>query len=271
MCYTEPNEQDEFMEDDPFTAGKGDSMATCPLSGCGVQVSQSWLDQTKAQFRFTGSVSDMFTIHETHMALGAKAEYQQKGYPNVDWVALRRRLRSKRYMKRVEALVTEETSEFWIQYEQRARQGKRQVQAGQDGSLEPSMASLSPVHSAELLEAVRAMEETVSPIRTHTIDRNRHFVPGYYGERGHDIIHDHLSRSFKNLVEAKALERGFKKWGDPAFYYIQNVLVPEVAIELIREDKGLSWEEAKKVMEESAGLGALVNPTSQEFESEDED
>ncbi len=41
--------------------------------------------------------------------------------------------------------------------------------------------------------------------------------------------------------------------------YVQNVLVPELAVRLICEDLGLEVEEARQVMRESVGLGDLLN------------
>lgn len=41
--------------------------------------------------------------------------------------------------------------------------------------------------------------------------------------------------------------------------YVQNVLVPELAVGLIREDMGLIVEEARQAMRDSAALGDLLN------------
>jgi hypothetical protein len=41
--------------------------------------------------------------------------------------------------------------------------------------------------------------------------------------------------------------------------YVQNVLVPELAVKLICEDMSLGVEEARQVMRESVALGDLLN------------
>lgn len=41
--------------------------------------------------------------------------------------------------------------------------------------------------------------------------------------------------------------------------YVQTVLVPELAVRLIREDMGVGVEDARQVMRESVGIGDLLN------------
>ena len=41
--------------------------------------------------------------------------------------------------------------------------------------------------------------------------------------------------------------------------YVQNVLVPELAVRLICEDMGLGAEESRQIMRESISLGDLLN------------
>jgi hypothetical protein len=87
-------------------------------------------------------------------------------------------------------------------------------------------------------------------------------VPGHYGERGHEIIQVHISLNFKKLLEETGEKRVVTKW-DTMPCYIQNVLVPEIAIELIGEDMRLSREEAEQVMYESGvRAGRMTQPSS---------
>ncbi|KAL1918667.1 uncharacterized protein VTP21DRAFT_2689 [Calcarisporiella thermophila] len=89
-------------------------------------------------------------------------------------------------------------------------------------------------------------------------------LPGYYGPRGASIILDTLTRS---LLHTRKLTFAQTSPQQP-IEYLQQVLVPEVGVRLIMEDRGIDEEEARKVMKESAEFGACVHGDEEEWEEE---
>ncbi|KAM4059467.1 RTC4-like domain-containing protein [Hirsutella rhossiliensis] len=82
--------------------------------------------------------------------------------------------------------------------------------------------------------------------------------PGYYGPRGFDLMCDYLVDEFGELLKEKAVDdRVIAGRGSAAF--IQTVLVAELAVQLIKDDMGVSAEEARSIMEESKALGEMVH------------
>ncbi len=54
--------------------------------------------------------------------------------------------------------------------------------------------------------------------------------------------------------------------------YVSSVIVPEVGIRLIMEDKDVDWENARQIMKESAAYGSVINPAiADENDDEDDD
>ena len=86
---------------------------------------------------------------------------------------------------------------------------------------------------------------------------------------------DHLTTTFSRPLRrlAKTDKLVVSSGGVPA--YIQAVLVPELAVALVREDMGVDEEGARAVLRDSADMGELVNEEEEEVlerkESEDEE
>jgi len=106
---------------------------------------------------------------------------------------------------------------------------------------------------------------------------------GYYGPRGSRAILDHVMSSpliSQQLREVSANEELFKRVG--IAYFLQVVIVPEIAWRLIREDMGLGGDQrmkkrrsgdtepeegeirAKEILLESKKVGELVNGGDEE-------
>jgi len=106
---------------------------------------------------------------------------------------------------------------------------------------------------------------------------------GYYGPRGSRVILDHVMSSpviSQKLREVSANEELFKRVG--IAYFLQVVIVPEIAWRLIREDMGLGDGQrmkkrrrgdvepeegemrAKEILLESRKAGELVNGGDEE-------
>ncbi|CZT03492.1 hypothetical protein WAI453_012305 [Rhynchosporium graminicola] len=83
-------------------------------------------------------------------------------------------------------------------------------------------------------------------------------TPGFYGARGLRIFSENIMHKFTPLLKRRAPQdplisaRGFAA-------YVQSVLVPEVAVQLIMEDMGRDIEQARQVLAESVEVGELLN------------
>ncbi|EPE06772.1 hypothetical protein F503_03199 [Ophiostoma piceae UAMH 11346] len=86
-------------------------------------------------------------------------------------------------------------------------------------------------------------------------------VPGYYGRRGQQVLSAAIIQRLSDVLRQQAVE-------DPVVaargmvQYVQAVLVPELAVQLIREDMGglikVTAAEGRRVLGESAAIGEAV-------------
>jgi hypothetical protein len=84
----------------------------------------------------------------------------------------------------------------------------------------------------------------------------KNFQPGYYGSKGASII---LSCLVSHFLDTNILTFDLTKPQEP-FEYLNQVLMPEIAIMLISQDRGgISFEEAKKIMGDSLEFGMYVH------------
>ena len=82
--------------------------------------------------------------------------------------------------------------------------------------------------------------------------------PGYYGARGLRAMTDNLTWKFSSLLRERSVkDRLISARGHTA--YVQAVLVPELAVQLIKDDMGVDVEKARVIMEESISVGELMN------------
>jgi hypothetical protein len=83
-------------------------------------------------------------------------------------------------------------------------------------------------------------------------------TPGYYGSRGLNTISEHVIREFSELLSKRSVkDRLISKRGTTAF--VQSVIVPEVAVQLIMNDMSLDDAEARDVLTDSSNMGELVH------------
>lgn len=100
---------------------------------------------------------------------------------------------------------------------------------------------------------------------------DQNMTPGYYGIRGLRVMTDNLTYKFSQLLRERAVQdRLISARGYMA--YMQSVLVPELAVQLIKEDMSVSDEKARSIMEESCAVGELLNEEEKDIvlESDDE-
>jgi len=155
-----------------------------------------------------------------HKKKSARNEWAEKGYPTIDWSDFDTRLAQHHsYLK---SLLDGASSYFRNILAEQVRSGKDRT----------------------LLQAVSNSENILTP--------------GYYGSRGFRAMSENIIDKFSSQLRRIAVtDRLVAARGVTG--YVQNVLVPELAVRLICEDMSLEVEEARQVMRESVGLGDLLN------------
>ncbi|KAK3337424.1 RTC4-like domain-containing protein [Cercophora scortea] len=95
-------------------------------------------------------------------------------------------------------------------------------------------------------------------------------TPGYYGIRGLRAMSENLIGRFSSLLRKRAVQdRLVSARGHTA--YVQAVLVPELAVRLIKEDMAVGVEEARRIMKESISVGELLNEEEADVVLSDDD
>lgn len=105
------------------------------------------------------------------------------------------------------------------------------------------------------------LAEQIERGQARCLKKEENLNPGYYGPRGFNLMCDYLVEEFGDLLKKKAID----DWviaGRGSAAFIQSVLVAELAVQLIKEDMGVSASEAGRIMEESKGLGEIVHEDS---------
>ncbi|KAK2073029.1 hypothetical protein P8C59_007342 [Phyllachora maydis] len=90
------------------------------------------------------------------------------------------------------------------------------------------------------------------------VKANQSLTPGYYGLKGLATMSDSIIRKFSSLLRERAVQdKLIAARGSTAF--VQSVLVPELAVELVMEDMGVKQDEARTILQESISVGELVH------------
>ncbi|KAG5929433.1 hypothetical protein E4U42_005900 [Claviceps africana] len=101
-------------------------------------------------------------------------------------------------------------------------------------------------------------EKNIECGKARSMKKEGNMNPGYYGPRGFNIMCDYLVEEFGDLLKKKAVDdRVIAGRGSASF--IQNVLVAELAVQMIREDMRVSEDKAIVILEDSKVLGELIH------------
>lgn len=177
-----------------------------------------------------------------HKAHKAKQLWKERGYPDIQWDDLPKRFR--RHHQHLNAVL------------------ERKVPSNYREQLEDRVNSRSKT-AAQALDAGNG---------------KRGASVGYYGPRGEKAMTEHVLSAFSDrlrdmakrdrLIAAHGVSGGVSG-------YVQAVLVPELALRLVKEDLRVDSAEALNVVTESADLGELlsnaVDDKARRKEPEDED
>ncbi|RDL34700.1 uncharacterized protein BP5553_07828 [Venustampulla echinocandica] len=83
-------------------------------------------------------------------------------------------------------------------------------------------------------------------------------TPGYYGTRGLRVMSENIMHDFTPLLKKRVVkDRLMAARGVAGF--VESVVVPEVAVLLIKEDMSVGSGEARDILADSASLGELIH------------
>lgn len=172
-----------------------------------------------------------------HKAEAAKEVWTERGYPEIKWDSLGRRLQ-KHHDKLVAVLEGKTPSVY------RARLQK-------------------VLDSRETRSAKTAYNKAADSGN----DDGLEIRPGYYGPRGEKVMTEHILSDFSRklrdvavtdvLVAASGIAGGVSG-------FVQAVMVPEVAVLLVKEDMKVDLQQARTILAESWELGELLNEEADE-------
>ena len=86
-------------------------------------------------------------------------------------------------------------------------------------------------------------------------------IPGYCEMKSHTMIPKIVMTHFSGELRERAPRDPLIRARMPVTF-VQYVIIPELAAELIMEDMQLGWDEALEVMEESRELGVALFPNA---------
>lgn len=206
-----------------------DSKIDCPF--CNAKIDKSFFD-SETKGRKLG-YSRAMAFCAAHKAADAASKMANARYPNIDWNSLDARL--DRFHDPLNAILDRSVSSTYrAELEQKVESGM-----GRNALRRPDVEA------------------------SDTISRQT----GYYGSRGAMFMTAHILDVFAEKIREVAKDDAlFAEVGVPGF--VQGVLVPELAVLLVREDYGGCDEaRAKEILAESAEVGDIVNPEDENASS----
>ncbi|KAG7005980.1 hypothetical protein G7Y79_00017g043620 [Physcia stellaris] len=227
--------EDDMPKPKLVEAGKDEpAPALCPV--CKVPVERSFLEEFNNGKPLRARQQTYFC--KAHKIRAAEQEWAERGYPQIDWAHFDKRLQ-KFHPVIDDILAGRKTSYYRNAFEDRISKGQ--------------MKSLK----ATLLD-VASMEGV---------------IPGYYGTRGARAIIENITSKFASRIRRLASsDRVISTGGVPS--YIQLVLAPEMAVQLVMDDTKVDEENARSILRESVDIGNLLNEEQDEaihvVESDDE-
>lgn len=185
---------------------------------------------------------------ESHKLASAEVEWKEKSYPAIDWDTFDDRIC--RHLPEIEKLLVPEASSFYrniLDTAMKSGQAKNfRLTLSGDG-LENISCGYYGSRGAGKMYFYFFFSFSLTPCyyywRLITIFLRLHIVSSRFSR--------HLRRlaAFDHIVKTAGVAG-----------YAQSVLVPELAMRLVKEDMGVSDESARKIMRESITIGEKMNP-----------
>ncbi|KAG0133226.1 hypothetical protein HOY82DRAFT_556577 [Tuber indicum] len=221
---------DDLSSKSPGPAIEGRNLAQSPppgaekgvCQGCNEPLPTGFLDTWKNGNFSEGHIPmlEWMDICTEHKAVSLREEWMERGYPEIDWKGMKKRIET--HYKPIKAIVHGETeSPFMAIFKQQEKD-------------------------------VRG-----NPILLIQKDHRLQY-PGYYGPRGANIMLHWLLRRFGNEITTHNNETSNLAHSSAAAF-VQAVLVPEMAVRLIMEDMKITEKRAREVLEESRSIGEILN------------
>ncbi|KAL4975100.1 RTC4-like domain-containing protein [Aspergillus desertorum] len=168
-------------------------------------------------------IRDQRKFCESHKLSSAEQEWINAGYPTIDWDEFDQRIES--HLKEIEKLMVPENSSYYRNYlRSMLKDGKAK--------------NFALRFEGDALEALSC---------------------GYYGSRGSERMLQRITTRYSRKLRRLAAEDHIVKQAG-VVGYTQAVLVPELAIRLIKEDMGVDDVSARKIMRDSIDIGEKMNP-----------
>ncbi|EKG22198.1 hypothetical protein MPH_00526 [Macrophomina phaseolina MS6] len=222
---------DEEIElSQPPAAGNYEQPAKCPI--CRAPVDRLLLEEWQGGQSFM-RIRKQMAFCEAHKRAAAREEYSARDYPaEINFKTLPQRIEVFRE-ELVEIVRRERASAFRDAVEEEARKGQ-----------------------GRNLVALSKADEGLTGLSV-----------GYYGPRGRRVMEAWVTREIATEIgQAVGRDRliGFKSVSG----FIQEVLVPEVAMRLVAEDLDVGAARAREVLRESGEIGEYVHGVEEEEEVE---
>ncbi|KAF2001285.1 hypothetical protein P154DRAFT_619604 [Amniculicola lignicola CBS 123094] len=231
------NDLEQYLKEMPADRPEADDQ--CPV--CHSRVSQeAYWDFWKSHPRQTIRNQTLFC--RKHKLQEALDTYKSHGYPQIDWAALPKRIERLRG-RLIDVLRGDTHSDFRNAHEEKVKAGNVRT----INSLYKPRTHLKPT-----VENLSQIEEDEAQV-----DEELELHTGYYGARGAQamtsIITAQLAREIRKRMEVDRVVAG-----QGMAVFVQRVLVPECARELVREDIGVGEKEAKRIVKASGEVGRCV-------------
>jgi hypothetical protein len=191
----------------------------CPMR-CGKILKREQLETLDPK----ASIREQQAFCRKHQVKDAEEEWQQKGYPKINWERLRKRL--KRHDKDIAKMI-KHPDRLWYRKEMEERNKK-----GKDRTIMQHLEN-------EGLQGIGV---------------------GYYGPKGCDVMTDYITRQYATDIRERAVSDKIIH-GRGATGYVQMVLVLELTALLVKEDMRVDDETARRIMSESTAIGDLLHPS----------
>jgi hypothetical protein len=143
---------------------------------------------------------------------------------------------------------------------------------------------LSVLKNIQIQQIIKGEQksEILQKLRTSTSNRNAATPmamfqvfdltqPGYYGPRGVELITRLVMERFADEIRHSTKLPEALRFCGGVMGYVSSVIVPEVGIRLIMEDKDIDWAKARQIMKESVAYGSVINPALADKNEDDDE
>ncbi|GIC94133.1 RTC4 family protein [Aspergillus udagawae] len=159
---------------------------------------------------------------ESHQKETAEKEWKERGYPDIDWNTFDERIRG--HFDDLDSILVPEGNSYYR-------------------NVLDTMLKSGKAKNFRLTLAGDALETICC---------------GYYGTRGANKMLQALTARFSRKLRRLAAEDHIVKTAGPVIY-AQAVLVPELAVRLVKEDMGVDVDSARQILRESIEIGEKLN------------